>query len=83
MTNLRQRLFDTGMFKDKKNTYDLHADVVNDRDTEYGGEQTIRVILRFNPHGDLDSVDAVEIDTAMQRIVAGNRQALGLPPQEM
>lgn len=81
MATLRQQLFDTGLFKDGER--DLSIEVKDECHPEEDGVRTIRVVLRIGPAGELLDVEAMVVDTAMRCIVAQNRRALGLPPQEM
>lgn len=79
--NLRQQLIDTGLFSET-DTRDLVADSC--AETVQWGETTLeytRVRLSFDPFGGLTAVESYVFDPAAREVVAGNRRALGLPPQ--
>lgn len=82
MTTTRQSLIDSGLFRQRTGKRDLVAEVAHAPSSQNGqAAESIRVILSFDPFGDIVGIDAHTIDE-MERAVAGNRRALGLPPQE-
>jgi hypothetical protein len=73
---LRDQLISTQLFKVMPPTRSLSHESAVD------ATMSIRVVLSFDCFGDMTGIESMLVDKSVRDIVAQNRRALGLPPQE-
>lgn len=73
---LRDQLISSGHFKAMPPSRALS------HETSIDDTSAIRVVLSFDSFGELTSIETMLVSRAMRDLVAQNRRALGLPPQE-
>lgn len=77
--SIHKSLADTGLFTEASGRRLVHEEAVTHAEL---GHMVARTVLRFDCFGDLIAVESMVIDAGLRAIVAQNREALGLPPQE-
>lgn len=77
--SLHKALADTGLFTEASGRRLIHEQAVANSEV---GHMVARTVLRFDPFGDLVAVESKVVDAGLRAIVAQNREAMGLPPQE-
>lgn len=78
---IRDKLIESGLFKETESR-DLIVEVERTvQRFDAAVDQYLRVTLSFDQFGDITGINAIEYDGAMRKMVAQNRQAMGLPPQ--